>query len=95
MKFFLTGVPMEQAILERLLVGEGRDADSDAVASVVKIASGKSRSTGQGFLVSQVIRKAVEVYAVTWATYYYRAQGWTVTDVGTTDSYDLRRTRVG
>src|SRR5690242_5856447 len=33
--------------------------------------------------------------SVAWAVRHYRAQGWTVEDVGSTECYDLRCTREG
>jgi hypothetical protein len=93
LRIFLVGVPPEQSVFERSLAGEGIEADSDAVAAVVQIAAGRSHGGGQEFLVSQAVRNAVEMYAVGWAARYYRAQGWTVTDVGASESYDLRCTR--
>lgn len=60
---------------------------------MIEIAAGKLHKGGQGFLVSQAVRKAVEVYATDWAARYYRAQGWMVTDVGASEPYDLHCTR--
>jgi hypothetical protein len=93
LRIFLLGVSTDRAVLERQLVGQGAEADATAVATVVGIAAGKSRGGGQGFLVSQAVRNAVEEYAVAWAIRYYRAQGWIVEDVGSRESYDLRCTR--
>jgi hypothetical protein len=93
LRIFLTGVPMDQASLERLLVGQGIDADAGAVATIVTMAAGRSRSGGQGFLVSHAVRKSIEEYAVAWAIRHYQTQGWTVHDVGSSESYDLRCTR--
>ncbi len=93
LRIFLTGVPIDQAALERQLVGQGAEAEAGAVATVVEIAAGRSRGGGQGFLVSQAVRKAVEEYAVAWAISHYRAQGWEVEDVGLSQPYDLRCTR--
>jgi hypothetical protein len=95
LRIFLTGVPTDQAGLERLLVGQGTEADGAAVAAVVGMAAGRSRSGGQGFLVSQAVRRLVEEHALAWAIRHYRAQGWTVEDVGSTQPYDLRCTREG
>src|SRR5262249_35182655 len=65
----------------------------DAVAAVVAIAAGRRPARGQGYLVSAIVRKAIEDYAVQWATEYYEAEGWTVADVGLTHSFDLCCTR--
>src|SRR5262249_53699073 len=53
LRIFLTGVPADQTVLERQLVGQGVEADAGAIATVVGIAAGRSRGGGQGFLVSQ------------------------------------------
>lgn len=80
-------------MLEWRVAGQGVDADSRAVEAVVEMAAGRSRGGGQGFLVSQAVRKAVESYAVARAIRHFRSQGWTVKDVGSTESYDLDCTR--
>lgn len=95
LRIFLTGVSTDQATLEQVLVGRGVEADAGAVATVVGMAAGRSRTSGQGFLVSHAVRKAVEEYAVAWAIRHYSAHGWTVQDVGSTESYDLRCAREG
>ena len=77
-----------------MLAGKGAEADGAAVATVVSMAAGKSRG-GQGFLVSQAVRKIIEEYAVAWAVRFYQAEGWAVEDVGSTESFDLRCTREG
>lgn len=56
--------------------------------------AGKSTS-GQGFKVDPRERQAVEKYAMQLATAHYEAQGWTVKNVSTTESYDLRCTKKG
>jgi Domain of unknown function (DUF3883) len=58
------------------------------------LAAGKSRG-GQGFLISQAVRKIIEEYAVAWAVRHYKAEGWAVEDVSSTESFDLRCTREG
>ena len=94
LRIFLTGVPTDQAALEWQLAGRGVEVDAAAVATVVNMAAGKSRG-GQGFLLSQAVRKVIEEYAVGWAIRHYETQGWIVQDVGTTESFDLRCTRDG
>jgi hypothetical protein len=93
LRIFLTDVTTDQAALERQLVGQGAEADAGAVAAVLEIAAGRSRGRGQGLLVSQAVRKAVEEHAVAWAVRHYRAQGWAVEDVGEREAYDLRCAR--
>jgi hypothetical protein len=93
LRFFLTGISEEQAVLERELGGTGVEADADVVGAVVQIAAGNSSHRGQGFLVSQAVRNAVERHAVDWARDHYRHGGWVVTDVGATSSYDLHCTQ--
>lgn len=90
LRIFLTGVPTDHAALERHLVGQGVEADSGAVATVLEIAAGRSRGGGQGFLVSKAVRKVIEEHAVAWAIRHYRDQGWVVEDVGSSQPYDLR-----
>ena len=94
LRIFLSGVPTDQAELEWHLVGRGAEADAAVVATVVGMAAGKSRE-GQGFLVSQAVRKIIEEYAVAWATRHYQAEGWVVQDVGSTESFDLLCNREG
>ena len=93
LRLFLTGVPADQTILERQLGGDGSEDDANAVVAVIKMVAGRSRGSGQGFLVSQAVRNAVEKYAVTLAIRHYREKGWEVEDVGASKSYDLRCTR--
>ena len=88
MRIFLTNVPLDQAVLEMKLAGQGIEADA-AIAAVVEMAAGRTTGRGQGFLVSQAVRKVVEGHAVQWAIRYYRAQGWVVEYVGSSESYDL------
>jgi hypothetical protein len=94
LRIFLSGVPIDQAELEWVLAGRGAEADAAAVATIVSMAAGRSRR-GQGFLVSQAVRKIIEEYAVAWAMRHYQAEGWGVQDVGSTESFDLRCTREG
>ena len=77
MRIFLTNVPIDQLILEAMLVGRGIEADA-AVAAVVGMAAGRSRGNGQGFLVSQAVRNSVEKHAVKLAIRHYKSQGWVV-----------------
>jgi hypothetical protein len=93
LRIFISGVSLDAQTLERQVAGSGIDAESPAVEAVVEIAAGRARGDGQGFLVSQAVRKAVESYAVAWAMRHYTSQGWTVDDVGLTESYDLDCTR--
>jgi hypothetical protein len=50
-------------------------------------------SEGQGYESFSKRRKAIEDYAMRKAIEYYSRQGWTVTDVSRTRSYDLRCSR--
>lgn len=92
LRLLLTGVPAEQSALERLLEGGGSEADAGVASAVVEIVAGRIRSSGQGFLVNQAVRAAVERHAMAWAIDFYRHQGWTVDDVGAIEPYDLRCT---
>ncbi|MFI7038402.1 MrcB family domain-containing protein [Microbispora rosea] len=47
----------------------------------------------QGFRLSAEERRAIELYSVRMATDYFEAQGWSVTDVGERESYDLLMTK--
>ncbi|MCC8245991.1 MrcB family domain-containing protein [Saccharothrix luteola] len=66
---------------------------ADAVASAARAAG--RRDTGQGFGLGQAERVAIETHAVARARRYLQAQGFTVLDVGATESYDLDATRPG
>lgn len=93
LRIFVSGLKLDSQSLERQIAGQGVDADTSAVEAVIEIATRGSRAAGQGFLVSQAVRKAVERYAISWAIGHYLAEGWTVNDVGSTESYDLDCTR--
>lgn len=90
LRFFLDNVATDQATLEQQLAGAGIQVERDVVDVVLESAAGRRRGKGQGFLVSQTVRKCVEEYAVRWAARYYESLGWSVTDVGAVESYDLR-----
>ncbi|MFD8631352.1 MrcB family domain-containing protein [Streptomyces sp. NPDC059533] len=53
----------------------------------------KSRRSGQGFLLTAGERRAIELRAVLLATEHFQAEGWSVKDVGATQSYDLKLSR--
>jgi hypothetical protein len=59
----------------------------DAVDGVARRAG--ARASGQGFRESYDERRAIELHAMGVAIAQLRADGWTVTDVSTTHSYDL------
>lgn len=59
----------------------------DAELAIAEFA-GKNRS-GQGFSTNAYARKAIEQYAMQKAKTYYEEQGWKVSDVSATHSYDL------
>ncbi|MFM7163604.1 MAG: DUF3883 domain-containing protein [Planctomycetaceae bacterium] len=94
LRIFLTGVPTDRAALESQLAGRAAEANAGGVAAGVNRVAGVS-SGGQGFVVSHAVRKVIEEYAVAWAVRYYEGQGWTVHDVGATESFDLQCTRGG
>lgn len=52
-----------------------------------------SRRSGQGFLLTAAERRAVELHSVQLATEHFRAEGWSVEDVGARESYDLLLSR--
>jgi Domain of unknown function (DUF3883)/EVE domain len=59
----------------------------DAELSIAEYA-GKSH-LGQGYSTNPDIRRAIELYAMQKATAFYEEQGWIVSDVSLTHSYDL------
>jgi hypothetical protein len=59
----------------------------DAELTIAEYA-GKRRS-GQGYSTNPDIRRAIELYAMQKATAFYEEQGWRVSDVSSTQSYDL------
>jgi hypothetical protein len=93
LRLFLADVPADQAALERQLSGSGAEAEAEAVEAVVELVAGRSRAKGQGFLISHAVRKCVEDYAIRWSVRHYEHEGWSVSNVGATESYDLRCSR--
>jgi hypothetical protein len=89
LRFFLDNVPTDPDVLERQIGGTGAQGDVDVVDAVVELAAGRRRGNGQGFLLSQKVRKCVEDYAVRWAIRHYESEGWSVSDVGAFQSFDL------
>ncbi|MFG2366129.1 MrcB family domain-containing protein [Streptomyces mirabilis] len=66
----------------------------EATQSAATTANRRSvRKGGQGFLLTAAERRAIEKRSVLLATEYFKDQGWTVKDVGTTKSYDLELKR--
>lgn len=51
------------------------------------------RRSGQGFLLTAAERKAIELHSVRMATEHFKAQGWSVKDVGARESFDLLLSR--
>ncbi|WP_406007628.1 DUF3578 domain-containing protein [Streptomyces sp. NBC_00637] len=51
------------------------------------------RRSGQGFLLTAGERRAIELHSVRMATEHFRAQGWSVKDVGARESFDLLLSR--
>ncbi len=82
---------------ERTVPAPGDSAPEIVEAeAAVEVAAGKRRRySGQGRRLRSDERKAIESRAVTLATEYLRADGWTVRDVGATESYDLHCKREG
>ena len=95
LRIFVSQVPTDVPALEERLAGRPGEARASAseVESLAEAMEANSSGRGQGYLVSQAVRKAVEIHAVNRATQYYVAQGWTVEDAGTIESYDLNCTR--
>lgn len=66
------------------------DITSDAEQEVEDIfESHRAGHTGQGFKITPELRKKIEKYSVGKAIKYFRKNGFTVKDVGSTHSYDL------
>ena len=64
------------------------------VIEAIELAAGRtSRARRQGYRLSQAERIAVERRAVNVAVAMYERNGWEVSDVGATKSYDLHCTR--
>ncbi|MFE1399232.1 MrcB family domain-containing protein [Nocardiopsis dassonvillei] len=62
----------------------------DATDAAAKTAGRRTKAAkGQGFRLSAPDRRALELHSVGMATAYFEAQGWSVKDVGATESYDL------
>jgi Domain of unknown function (DUF3883)/EVE domain len=59
----------------------------DAELSIAEYAG--KRHSGQGYSTNPAIRRAIELYAMQKATAFYEEQGWIVSDVSLTHSYDL------
>jgi predicted RNA-binding protein len=72
------------------LVAVISSAANDAL--MAQVAKGR---LGQGYGPSSEQRQAIETRAMEEAKKYFRAQGWTVEDVSSTERYDLRCTRRG
>ncbi|MEU3758476.1 MrcB family domain-containing protein [Streptomyces albogriseolus] len=66
----------------------------EAEESASKAAGRRSaRHPGQGFLLTGEERRAVESHSVHMASEHFKAQGWSVQDVGTKKPYDLHLSR--
>ncbi|MEV5793172.1 DUF3578 domain-containing protein [Streptomyces sp. NPDC052192] len=66
----------------------------EATQSAATTANRRSaRKGGQGFLLTAAERGAIEKRSVLLAAEHFKAQGWTVKDVGATKSYDLELKR--
>ncbi len=59
----------------------------DAELTIAEYAG--KRRPGQGYSTNPDIRRAIELYAMQKATAFYEEQGWRVSDVSSTQSYDL------
>ncbi|MFE2277112.1 MrcB family domain-containing protein [Streptomyces sp. NPDC059454] len=71
------------------------EAEQSAAKTAGRRARSGTRSSrpGQGFLLTASERRAVEHHSVRMATEHFKAQGWSVKDVGATESFDLLLTR--
>ena len=57
------------------------------------IESHHSKGKGQGFKITDVLKKKIENYSVSKATAYFEKLGFSVEDVGSTQPYDLKCTK--
>jgi Domain of unknown function (DUF3883)/EVE domain len=64
----------------------------DAELTIAEYAG--KRHSGQGYSTNPDIRRAIELYAMQKATAFYEEQGWIVSDVSLTHSYDLLCTSI-
>ncbi|WP_235032171.1 MrcB family domain-containing protein [Actinacidiphila yanglinensis] len=73
------------------------EAEQSAAKTAGRRTRGGARSprAGQGFLLTSSERKAIERQSVRLATEYFKAEGWTVKDVGDKESFDLLLRREG
>jgi hypothetical protein len=76
--------------LSKTAVGDwpGKNPEVEETERIIEEYSGKKRP-GQGFSINPDLRRAIELYAMQKAKAFYEEQGWIVTDVSLTDSYDL------
>ncbi|WP_433228897.1 protein NO VEIN domain-containing protein [Micromonospora sp. CA-248260] len=68
-------------------VGDGRVPRPRPASSELAVAARKRR--GAGYMRDEVVRLAIERHAVDWVLSHYSSQGYDVTDVGATKSYDV------
>jgi hypothetical protein len=88
LRFLLIAEGSTAEQLDRSVEGAGAIPEVGVVRDVIDIAAGRSSARSQGFLLSPVIKDAVEKHAMARATAHY-SQGWTVKDVHKDHSYDL------
>jgi uncharacterized protein DUF3883 len=74
--------------LEQRLAGRGASDDVKAVSEVVDAAAGR-RISGQGFVISTVVKVAVEMHAMRRARELLEEAGWEVEDVSRREPCDL------
>jgi hypothetical protein len=76
------------AILEAVGGWPIRNSEIEDAELIIAEYAGKRRS-GQGYSTNPDVRRATELYAMQKATAFYEEQGWIVSDVSSTQSYDL------
>src|SRR5260370_31099890 len=66
----------------------GRNPEIEDAELTIAEYAGKRRS-GQGFSINADMRRAIEHYAMQKAKSFYEEQGWRISDVSSTQPYDL------
>ncbi|MFC8535268.1 MrcB family domain-containing protein [Streptomyces sp. NPDC057249] len=91
----LLGILYEAERLAPYIPGDPTPEVVQAEQDAAKTAGRRTRSgtrrprAGQGFALTAAERDAIEAHSVRMATEHFKAQGWTVKDVGAKESFDL------
>ncbi|MFK0098961.1 MrcB family domain-containing protein [Streptomyces sp. NPDC091040] len=91
----LLGILYEAERLAPYIPGDPTPEVVQAEQDAARTAGRRTRSgtrrprAGQGFALTAAERDAIEAHSVRMATEHFKAQGWTVKDVGAKESFDL------